>query len=436
MATAEDLARNSFNVAVARVLVMFAVFGTSLMTARWLGPHGRGQYSLATLVATLAAMLVAFVGPGATYHAARGTFARAQVLGSTVVLSIGWGVVAALLGAAVLLPLRGGLVAGVPGAYIAIGLASIPFGVVVVNVVSVLRGWERYRPMNAVLVAQAAVPLLFLTPFVALDVGHVWAAVLTTSAATAVVAALGIDWGRRAAGGIDLHVHRPYTRDATRYGLRAYPGAVITFLAYRLDVFLVNGFLDPAAVGLYSIAVVTAERVWTVSEASSVVLFPRIAAEADAEERDRLTAAVSRSVLWMTALIALAVFAISHWLVVGLYGRQFAGAVTTLQILLPGMVLSAPARVVSTDIAARGRPLVTTYSGVLVLALNVVLNVVLLPREGLEGAAIACSASYAAGAVALFAIYLGSSRASLSSLLVPRRSDFVALRRIAASIVA
>jgi len=36
----------------------------------------------------------------------------------------------------------------------------------------------------------------------------------------------------------------------------------------------------------------------------------------------------------------------------------------------------------------------------------------------------------------LFAIYLGSSRASLSSLLVPRRSDFVALRRIAASIVA
>ena len=182
MATAEDFGRNSFNVVIARILVTVAVFGTSLITARWLGPEGRGQYSLAILVGTVAVTVGGVIGPGGAYYAARGAYRRAQLFGTTVLLSFGSGLLAMLVCAAIFLPERHRILAGVPTGYVVLALAAIPFGILVTNIGNVLRGWEAFLPMNVTQVALAAIPLAILLPLVPiLDHGRVWAAVGATT---------------------------------------------------------------------------------------------------------------------------------------------------------------------------------------------------------------------------------------------------------------
>src|SRR5262249_57858927 len=60
-------------------------------------------------------------------------------------------------------------------------------------------------------------------------------------------------------------------------GLRGQAGNVAAFFNYRLDVFVVNYFLDAAHVGLYSLGVVISEGLWQIPAAAAVALFSRTA---------------------------------------------------------------------------------------------------------------------------------------------------------------
>jgi O-antigen/teichoic acid export membrane protein len=240
---------------------------------------------------------------------------------------------------------------------------------------------------------------------------------------------------RRLVGGIEWRADTVYARRAGGYGVRAQLGNVLAYLGYRIDVLLVNAYLNAAAAGFYSVAIATAERAQAVGEAAATVLQPRIASEPDAERRARLTPVVARTALWMTIVLAAALFVVARWLVVLLYSHRFEQAVRPMEILLLSMIPAALQRVFAADISGRGRPLLNTYVAAASLSVNVTLNVLLIPRYGMSGAAWASVASYSLAAVVACAIYLGISGNSLASVLVPRSDDAVLLRRVAASLL-
>ena len=236
-------------------------------------------------------------------------------------------------------------------------------------------------------------------------------------------------------GGIDWRADVAYTKQALSYGIRAQPGTLLAFLGFRIDVLLVNGYLNATAAGFYSVALATAERAQTVGEAAATVLYPRIAAEPIAARRARLTPIVARTVLWMTMVLAAVFFSVAHWLVVLLYSHRFEPSVKPTEILLLSMVASAVQRVFSADVSGRGRPILNSYVAAVSLSVNIVLNVVLIPRYGISGAAWASVASYSVAAALSCGVYTRLSGNSLASVVVPRREDLVLLRRVAASLV-
>ena len=72
---------------------------------------------------------------------------------------------------------------------------------------------------------------------------------------------------------------------------------------------------------------------------------------------------------------------------------------------ITGIVLFSAARVVTNDIAARGRPLVNSLIAAISVACNIALNVVLIPRYGIDGAAWASTGSYSLLFLATAVIY-------------------------------
>jgi len=171
------------------------------------------------------------------------------------------------------------------------------------------------------------------------------------------------------------HPECSYIKDVTSYGIKAHMGNIMGFLNYRLDMFIVSGFLNPAAVGFYSIAVGMAEKIWLVANSASTVLFPRVSSETDEQKRKEFTPIVSRNVLLISLAGAVALYFLSRWAILLLYSNVYLSSVEPLQILLPGIVALSVAKVLSNDIAGRGKPILNTYMGAITVVTNIGLNI-------------------------------------------------------------
>lgn len=415
------LARLSSGVLVANGLAAIVLLATSVLTARAFGPTGRGELSLATQFLVLAATLGSLsLGAAVAYHAARGSSPRGLAFGTSAVLGLLLGLTIVVVCAAVVL-VGDVRLKGLPQEDLLLALVAVPFLLAVINIQSVYQGFRSFREFNAITLAQAALPLLLIGLAIILG-GEVRAAIAATVAAAVLLFVAVVAYARRSTR-ITWRINLPYARALASFGLRAHPANVLAYLGYRLDVFLVDGFKGAAAVGLYGAGVVIVEGLWMPSQAISTALFPTIAAEHTESTRRAITPLVVRTTLWLTLILAAILFVAAGVVVELLYSSRFDASTAVVRILAPGIVLFGAARVLGNDIAARGRPLVNSVVASASVVCNIALNVVLIPRYGINGAAWASTASYASVFVATAVVYRRMANVPLRALVVPTRED-------------
>lgn len=417
----------------ARVAGLTLALLSSIVIARALGPEGTGVYTLAILFPLL---IITFtnlgIGPATVYYVAQEKYSLREVLGNNVLLSAVIGTVATLVGLGLVVLSQGQIFPSVAPSYLALALLLVPVNLFSQQYVNhILLGARRIKEFNAASVLQKLLflPLVFLTTVVlGLGVfGALWATILSS----AVLCVFLFPWVVRIAGGIRYRLNYTYLRDAFRYGIKAYLGNIIGFLNYRIEVFLLGIFLPVAAVGFYAVAVALAEKLWFLSESASIVLFPTVSAEKDEYQRKTFTPLVSRNILLITALGAVALFLVSEWVIVLLYSEEYLLSVRLFRILLPGIVLLSASRILANDIAGRGRPLLNTYVGAIGVVLQVALNLVWIPRYGASGAAWATTVSYGITLAVRLWMYMRLSGNSWATVIVPQASDWLLYRQLA-----
>jgi len=414
------------------VLSLVAGIATSIILARVLGPEGKGIYALATL---LPSMIVTFgnlgIGPATVYYVARGEFRRQEILGNNLLLSLGVGAAGVLIGLALVLFFRENIFPGVAAAYLLLALALVPMGIFFSYVRYVLLGAQRIKEFNYVQITQSALFLGFIAVALLKLKAGVTGALVAGLLTWLLIDVLVFHWAKKTSGGIQVSPNTSYIKKAATYGIQAHLSNILGFLNYRVDMFLVNGFLGPAAVGLYSVGVGIVEKLWMISQASSTVLFPRVAAETDKQRRKDFTPLVARTVLWTTALGALALALFSRWIVLLLYSEAFLPAVGALQALLVGIVALSVGRVLSNDISGRGFPGLNIYIGIAAVATNVVFNILWIPRYGIAGAAWASTVSYTVSFLGALFFYCRISGNPWIKVVLPQTNDWVLYRRTA-----
>ena len=172
---------------------------------------------------------------------------------------------------------------------------------------------------------------------------------------------------------------------------------------FRSDIYLVEYYLGTEVLGVYVIAVVIAEMMQRGPNIAGAVLLPKVLRGVDDDHV--MSLAVSRGVLGFSLLAALGVILVGSPLIRGVYGTPFAGAHVPLLWMLPGLVASGFGSVLNTKLAGRGYPPVTMWAPGAALATNVGLNLVLIPRFGLVGAALSTSIAYSLWAAIVTAAY-------------------------------
>ncbi len=154
----------------------------------------------------------------------------------------------------------------------------------------------------------------------------------------------------------------------------------------------------------------------------AAVLLPRLTA-ADNADAARTTPLICRSTLLVSALAALGLGAVSPWLVEGLFGGEFSGALTPLLWLLPGTVALGGSKILSSYVLSRGQPLTNSAITVAALAVTLVADFVLIPPFGLTGAAAASSLAYATHFGLSLAAYGRLSGGSIVDAVLVRPED-------------
>lgn len=209
------------------------------------------------------------------------------------------------------------------------------------------------------------------------------------------------------------------------YGIKPYTAALFTMLTLRSGLFFINSMMDTEATGLFAVAQQMSEVLIIFPSVVGSVLFPRVASD----NSTHLTAQVIRTtaLVFVPVFIGIAFFA--EPLIVLLFGPEFKDAATALLILLPGTYLLGLEVIIAGDISGRGYPWPASLIWILVVAINFSGYMILIPKFGINGAALSLSISYLV--IFIFMTFYLKRLTSLkfSQMFIPKKADFIKLKQ-------
>ncbi|WLI90655.1 oligosaccharide flippase family protein [Massilia sp. R2A-15] len=390
---------------VARQIMSGSLYlAATCIIARTLGPAGNGILATALLLPqALYAFLNLGLGASHVYHLSSGVGnpQRMRTVNWTLALLL-WMAVALVVAASS----ERQIATYLPGIHKGLALyASVLFPLLLLAAwsSSMFRGQRDYSTYNKTLLVH---PFVF---FVAV-------AVLGVTGSVNVVAVLSCHimgqlslWlmsesrlrkiEPRAAGHYQLF-------DAISFGLRAHVSNVITFLHYRLALYLVSFMLGATATGIYALAVQLAEVLWLFSGAASAIVFPESAANSRSPDAlEAMVKKIATLVVQVTLAGALVAAALSPFAIPLAFGKDFRDSVAPFIILLPGIVVWSYMTIISNALAGMGYQKVNIQGALLCLAINVVCSLLAIPVLGTSGAALASTVAFSITALYTVAMY-------------------------------
>lgn len=413
----------------ARLASVLAVFLAGVVAARLLTPVAMGVAGVGITVGWAVAIVAnGGLNISAIYFLGKRPDDRVLLVGRVLGLALVSFVVAALV-TAVLAPLLGDLVLDQRRPLLFVASAAISIGTVAHEVAgALLLGLAKRGAYVIADLVRSCVTLLgtvvVLVALLRSAPGYVFA----TALGVVVPAMVSLIVLRRQLGPLRPRYDREFTSSALRMGLAGQAGNVLTFLNVRFDQLLVPALAGLHAGGIYFIAGRVAEVVGQASTAASSMLFPHVAAQPDAA-RTRTTERTARLTLLATLGLAIGLGAVSPVALPLIFGEPYRAGVPALLLLLVAMIPLALSRVLAADLKGRGRPglvSVGTSVGVVLLLLG---DVLLIPRFGIEGAAMAAIVAQLVTAIMLTGCYRSVTRASVSAL-VPKPADVRDLARM------
>jgi O-antigen/teichoic acid export membrane protein len=416
-----------------RVVLAVLIFGTDIVLARLLGPSAKGRFAIVLLYSQLVALVLGWgmdqalaVASGRSLRSARAGFANA-VLWTAVVGGFGLVVSAWAYGLGKPGPPDGPLVSLLPhlsARQFLYSAIAVPGELFFAIALFALLGRRLIASYAAARILRRLTLLVLLVGAAAVARLSLEVALAMNLVALALTALLIVAIARRH-GFLSVRPSRALLVEQMAFGTRAVPGALAERLQFRADSFLVNLLLGVKWTGIYSVTSGLAETLWYIPNALGIVMFSR--AVDPATDSGRVAAALTRATVLVAAVSAIPAAVLGPSLVRLVYGSTFADAGVALRYILPGIVAYSIVAVLTRYLSGQGHPGTTTLIMALGLGLNLLANLFLIPRLGINGAGLSSSISYTATAVLALMVFLRVSGRGLGETLVPRWSDFRAV---------
>ena len=387
----------------AQIFILLLGASTGVMSARLLGPQGRGELAAAILWPSALLVLGSMgLNQSMVFHTGRRLFPASEIWTGGIVLAALRSAVVILAGL-VVLPLVLRTYPRVVQISALALLLTTPIWILSGCAGSLLQGRLKLAIFNA---TRAATPL-----FYAAALGLVMLLRKADLAYVVVAQIFGLVAGAGVTLGLLQKDGRPRLawngaacRALAKYGLKTQFESVNTYINQRADQLLLSLFVPPRELGLYVVAVTLSSVVAFFPQAMGIVTLANGSNLPPVEAKQTIAHSFRLSFVWLFVTCA-AIFVVAPWLVTFLFGARFAGAVLACRILLPGTLFLGLRQVLYEGARALGRPAVPSYAEGFGTVVTIVGLSLLLPRFGFVGAAIASTFAYGTSLLFILLIF-------------------------------
>lgn len=211
-------------------------------------------------------------------------------------------------------------------------------------------------------------------------------------------------------------------------GIKVHLNNIAFFAVQTVDRYMI-GYLIPnsdKSLGHYALAAQFAQALWLLPQTLQVIFLPHLSVTK--ADKAILTARTFRT-LFIVLLPVLLLSAICSWLIPIIVGPDYKESVLPFLLFIPGVFLLGATRSMDSFLTYKEKPMYGAVNSWIGAFVNITLNLYLIPRAGINGAATASSLSIILMALITIGCFIFETKLSLRHVL-PRWSDFIEVLNI------
>lgn len=397
-----------------------------MLIAHWLGPAGKGQVFLVTQLASLASLFLSMgLNTSYLYHLRKGsTELKETVSHASIVISV-YALAALGINQFGMPWLR-----RLTGFSLSDKMISLMLVLALLNIATLLFGSILMdKPKGVQLTSMYSIGrnLLYVLLLVAvaawfrLDTYDVILAAGLSYVVRLYLTIRSVLHGTRLK--LSLHALK-WTKTFLAYGLGSFAGSLMMTSVFRIDTFIVNSISGAAQLGIYSVAVTLAEMLLMFPSAIGTALFPHLTAQA--ADRRLITACfVARLSVLVGFASSLFMILVSYQVILIVFGRAFLPAYVPFLCLLPGLIAMTVSYGYANFFSSQGKPSMNAMIFCCGMVADVAIDLVVVPRYGITGAAVVSTLSYLIVAGLFMLAIRRMGKVAWKDLILPNRGDIL-----------
>ncbi|MGI6071394.1 MAG: polysaccharide biosynthesis C-terminal domain-containing protein [Lachnospiraceae bacterium] len=201
---------------------------------------------------------------------------------------------------------------------------------------------------------------------------------------------------------------------------------LMSALSYRIDVIMLDGRVPDAAIGVYSIGIAIAERIWMIPDAMRGVMLSHLARGKDETE----TAFVIRMSNTGCLLLIIAIIALGKPFINIFFGAEYQEAYPITMLIIMGAFSMIYYKLISAYNIAMGKRTITFVLLTISVVVNMVVNWFLVPVWGIYGAGAASLISYSLCGIMFIIFFCHTIHVPFKDMLIIKRSDLARVKQL------
>jgi O-antigen/teichoic acid export membrane protein len=198
---------------------------------------------------------------------------------------------------------------------------------------------------------------------------------------------------------------------------------LIQFFAYRVDYWLIDFFKNSDQLGIYSQANRFAQLLWVLPNVLAAMLIPIVAfPESNFREKEvvRIIRVVNYfNILAIAGIIIIALFFYNYFL-----PKKFSNGFFAILLMMPGYYFFAINILLAAFFSSRRKLWINFTGSAICFMVIIVADIFLIPRYGIEGAALADSIAYSAAAIFSIILFMKHSQFSIAEFFRFDKTDW------------
>jgi O-antigen/teichoic acid export membrane protein len=206
------------------------------------------------------------------------------------------------------------------------------------------------------------------------------------------------------------------------FGSRTQATNLANYFNQRIDQLVLSLFVPPRQLGFYAVAVTLSTAVTVFPQAAGIVTFSRGSSQHREDAMATIASSFRASLIWLLICCSV-LYALAPFLIRLVFGPAFEGSILACRILLPGALMIGLNQVLYNGASALGRPGLPSFAEGVSMTVTAVGLYLLVPRYGYIGAAMVSSVAYTISFLVMLVLAHRLLGLNLSYLLTGARTQ-------------